>query len=398
MEAGGWQQRQPNGAAAAPRLKPLDVGQKLDVAVKLTMREFSSLMKAVLVILVPVTLVSLLITLSTLPDDWVTGGAFDTGTTSADPSAGFIVGQLFVQLLEFLTYFLAPIVCFRTLAAAYLGERAGWRESVRFAFKRFWAVVGVALVLSIALGAAFFVGMIFTIIAAAASPWFAVVVGLGVLAGLAFIGTIWSLTFPALLLERIGFESLGRSAGLVKGGWWSTFATLLMAFLLAVFVAFIVGGVLVAVTVLAAGESSIMAIVLEYLINLIANVVAAPILASAVVVAYFDRRIRKEALDLDLVVNGMGGRAASEVLPRKRAPLLPVPGFGPPQPAWGGAPGGWGQPQAPPPHAAPAPAWGQPQAQPPPPPAAAPPPAWGQPQPAPPPQWAPPAPPDPPAS
>jgi hypothetical protein len=389
MEDGGWQQRRPDGAAAAPRLKPLDVGQKLDVAVKLTMREFWPLLKAVLVVLVPVTLVSVLITLSTLPDDFVTSGAFEPGATSDDPSAGFIVGQLFVQLLDVLSYFLAPLVCFKILAAAYLGERATWGESVRFAFKRFWMIVALIIVLAFAFGAAFVAGILVTAVGAAASPWLAVILGLGVVAGLIYLGTIWSLTFPALLLERIGIDALGRSPGLVRGGWWSTFATLLMAFLLAVFVALMVASLLIAVTVFAAEDSSIMLIVLEFLINLIANAVAAPILAAAVVVAYFDRRVRKEALDLDLVVNAMGGRPASEVLPRKRAPVVPAPAFGPPQPAWGGAPAGWGQPQAPPPAAPGAPAWGQPPP---------PPPAWGQPQPAPPQQWAPPAPPEPPPS
>ncbi|HEX2125028.1 MAG TPA: hypothetical protein VHF45_00540, partial [Thermoleophilaceae bacterium] len=195
----GASQGQPGRPVAVRRLRQLDVGQKLDVAVALSMREFWTLFRAALVVLVPITVLSFLITVSTLPEDFTTDGF--SGTTTTDSStAGFVAGQLIVQLLQWLALFLAPIVCFRAAAAAYLGEPVGWRESVRSLFRRFWSVLLGVIVISVVLLVAFFVAIFFVAFTAAIFPGLVLVSIPAAFLGWSWVAVIWSLTFQALVL------------------------------------------------------------------------------------------------------------------------------------------------------------------------------------------------------
>ena len=381
MEYGAAQQGQPTGAAGVPRLRPLDVGQKLDAAIKLTMGNFGTLMKLVLVLLVPINVLSFVITASTLPDEFTAGGEFIGGASyegTADPSAGFVVGQVFVNLLGLLAFFLVPAICFKTIAAAYLGDRADWRESLSYVFQRFGRFLWLVFLIVLAVVAGFIVSIFVIAISAAIFPLLLLFSIPAVIAGWLYLGTSWWPALPALLLEDVrGFKALGRSHGLVRGRWWSTFGTLFLAWLLSLVITFLTAGLLALLTYAAVGDDTITAIALNFLANLVASALTTPFLAAVTIIVYFDLRVRKEAFDLELLARGIGGRPVSEAL-GQRMPWVEPPGWGA-QPAYGGAPG-WGQPPQPP--GAP-PAWGQPP-QPPPapgqPPQAPPgPPAWGPP-------------------
>jgi hypothetical protein len=404
-----------------PRLRPLDVGQKLDAAIKLTMRHFWTLVKIVTVLLVPINVISFLITASTLPEDYTAGTTFGGGPapdSSADVGAGFWVGQLIVNALLVLTFFLGPAVCFLTISQAYLGSEAGWRESLRYALRRFWGILLVILLFGLAMFGCF-IAAIFLIAFSTAFPPLLVVTVPAAIVPFVYVGVVWSVALPAMLLEEIGAaESLGRSFRLVRERWWSTFATLLLAWLLTLFVTFVVGGLLTMATFLATEDDSVTAIALNFLTNLIATVLTTPFIAAVTIVLYFDLRVRKEAFDLEMLAGAIGGKPPSTATPKMPWVAPPAaPGWGalPPAPGWGGAPPapGWGAAGPPawgaPPPGSLAPGWGQPQ-QPPQPQASgwAPPqpqPGWGAPPSAPPPApapppsqlWAPPIPPEPPA-
>ena len=402
-----------------PRLRPLDVGQRLDAAIKLTTRHFWTLVKIVTVLLVPINVISFLITASTLPEDYTAGTTFGGGPApdaSTDVEAGFWVGQFIVNALLVLTFFLGPAVCFLTISQAYLGGEAGWRESLRYALRRFWGILLVILLFSLAMSGCF-IAAVFLIAVSTAFPPLLVVTIPAAIVPFVYVGVVWSVALPAMLLEEIGAaESLGRSFRLVRERWWPTFATLLLAWLLMLFITFVVGALLTTATVLATDDDSVTAIALNFLTNLIASVVTTPFIAAVTIVLYFDLRVRKEAFDLEMLAGAIGGKPPSTATPKMPwvAPP-PAPGWGgapPPAPGWG-APAppaqGWGAPAPPawgaPPPGALAPGWGQaPPQQPPPPQQQQPPPpqpGWPAPPPVPPPppsqQWAPPVPPEPPA-
>ena len=394
MEHGGWQQQQAQGAANVPHLRPLDIGQKIDAAIKLTTRNFGTLATIVLLVAAPVQVLTVLVSLSTLPDDYTVGDSFGGGTASpeagVDVSSGYWVGLGIVTLLSMLVYLLTTAGCFKAIGHAYLGERIDWRESLGFALKRLPSVL-----------------------------WVSILVGLAVLGGvlLLFVGAIWlgvafALALPALLLEdKKGTGALGRSYNLIKGRWWRTFGLLLAGYTLASVISGIVQGILAALMFVAVGDDSVLSVILSSLAGLAGQVITTPFIAALTVVLYFDLRVRKEAFDLHLLAQSMGGKAPTDAMAGPSMPWVVPPGWGG-QPGWGQPqqPGGWGQPQQPPvgwgqpqggqpPPAQPA-GWGQPPAQQPPgsQPGQQQPPAWGQPPPAQPPAWGEPPPAQPPGA
>jgi hypothetical protein len=372
MEQGAYQQEA--AAPVAPRLRPLDVGQKLDAAIKLTTRNFGPLAGIILLLVGTVQLLTLVVTLSTLPDDYIVDGSFGGGATpddADDVSAGFWVGQIIVSLLGFLVYFLAPAACFKAIGSAYMGQKPSASESIKYAFSRFHSILWV----SILAGLATIAGFILLIIP-------------GI-----YVWIIFSLAVPVLMLEGLkGTKALGRSNQLIKDHWWQAFGFLLVAYLLMFVVSFILGGIFGAVMFATVDDESVTAVVLNNVVNLLAQVVTTPFIAAATIVLYFDLRIRKEAFDLQLLAQSIGGQA--DTSSGTAMPWVAPPGWGQ-QAGWGQPAQQWGQPQQ---------QWGQqPQQQqqwgqqpppqpgqaPPQPPGQAPQPpgqGWGQPPPQPPPQ------------
>ena len=353
MEHGGWQHQQPDGASNVPRLRPLDIGQKIDAAIKLTTRNFGTLATIVLLVAAPVQILTVLVTVSTLPDDYTVGDSFGGGTatpdSTTDVAAGYWVGQGVVALLALLVYLLTTAGCFKAIGSAYLGDRTTWQDSLGFALKRLPSVLWVSILV-----------FLVTVLG------FLLLIVPGVYVAVAF-----SLALPVLLLEqKKGGSALGRSRKLIEGRWWRTFGVLLAGYVLASVVAGIVQGILAALMFVAVGDDSVMSVILSGLAGLAGQVITTPFVAALVTVLYFDLRVRKEAFDLQVLAQAMGGRAPTDAMSDQS-----MPWFAPQQPAWGGGqpwgapgqqqPGAWGQPQQPP-------AWGQPGQQQPP--------AWGQPQ------------------
>ena len=395
MEGGAWQQQQPGGAANVPRLRPLDIGQKLDAAIKLTTRNFGTLATIVLILAIPIQILTVLVTLSTLPEDYTVGGGFGSGVSPDDPDvgAGYWVGVIFIGLLGFLVNLLITAGCFKAISHAYLGGSTSWRDSLDFAVKRLPSVLWVSILVGLAVAG----GAILLLV------------------GAVWLGVAFALAVPVLLLEgKKGTGALGRSWELVKGRWWRTFGLLAAGYVLIIVISGILEGIILGLTVVAVGDDSALAVVLSSIARLVSEVLTTPFIAALTIVLYFDLRVRKEAFDLQVIARAMGGTPPGDALAAGQSmPWFAPPawGGGPPgqAPGWGGGPPGqppgWGQPQQGPPGQAQgwgqppqgppgqAQGWGQPP-QGPPPQRGGQPPGWGQPpQPLPPQQWEPPAPP-----
>jgi hypothetical protein len=297
MEYGGPQQQQGEGAPNVPRLRPLDIGQKIDAAIKLTTRNFGTLAKIVLLVAAPVQILTVIITLSTLPDDYTVGG-FAGGTASPsdetidDVSAGYWVGIGLIVLLSMFVYLLTTAACFKAIGHAYLGGRTTWQDSLGFGARRLHSVL-----------------------------WVSILQFLAVLGGfiLLFVGSIWlaiafSLALPALLLEdKRGTAALGRSYNLIKGRWWRTFGLLLAGYTLAQVIAGLAQGALELGIFVAVGDESVLGVILSGLAALVGLVITTPFIAALTVVLYFDLRVRKEGLDIQLLTESVGGTAPADV-------------------------------------------------------------------------------------
>lgn len=308
---------------AVPELRPLSVGEILDVAIKIFFRHAWTLIRIILVVAVPVQL------LVTLVDASATRGLFsgvETGETAAIAPSDLptvVGGFALIAVLSVVGYVLAVAACFKAVADAYLGAEPDWIATLRFAGRRLHSILWV-LVLS------------------------------GVLGGLALLALIvpgiwlfvaWTVAIPALLTEDVrGLAALRRSFRLVRGRWWPTFVVVLLGSVLAGIVSAIVGGLAAAAAFFAVSPIAVFAA--AAVSNVIGYAIATPFYAAFVTVLYFDFRVRKEAFDLQLVAERLGSErrpgASLGPPPVPAAPEPPEPGdrppYWPPPPGW--KPGG----------------------------------------------------------
>jgi hypothetical protein len=267
------------------RLRPLGIGETLDAAIKIFTRHWRPLVLSVIGLVLPVQVIGVLVTASIAPE------SLDLTTSETGVSRGeeteFLLSQLAVALLSFLSVLLATATCFKAVADAYLGVEPDWRRSLKFAARRLPALVGLAILGGLAVALA-------TLALVVPGIWL-------------FVS--YAVAVPALLLERIGpVTALRRSFRLVKGRWWATFGVLLVGYLLASIVGAIVQSAITLVpSILADGNTAALALGAA-VGGTVGAVITTPYSAAVVALLYFDLRVRKEGLDLQLLAEGAGVR------------------------------------------------------------------------------------------
>jgi len=310
----------------APLLRPLGIGETLDVAIKVYTRNAGTLFRLVFFIAAPINLLSVVIEASAVPtSDRVT---FNETTSQFELHNSdvwtYVAALLVAVLLTLLATTLASAACFKAVADAYLGERSTWRQSLGYAARRLRSVIWVSVL-----------------------GWILVLVGLVlcILPGI-YLYACFVIAVPILLTENLrGRKALGRARALVRGRWWKVFVVVLLGTLLTS----ILSGGLTALgeSVIASGHdvNTVSGFVASFVTQTIANTLTIPFTAAFVTVIYFDLRVRKEAFDLQLLARQIGVEPhEGESAPI--APLQPLPGqppgsqppYWPPPPGWTPAP------------------------------------------------------------
>jgi hypothetical protein len=297
-------------ASAAPELRPLSIGEILDVAIKIYLRNAWTLFRVVLVVVAPVEIVSALIQASAANDT-------DTATVSSHDLALYLSAIGAAAVLGILANTVATGASFKAVADAYLGEQPAWRSSLRFAFARLHSILWITILGGIAT----VIGFVFCIIP-------------GIYLWIAF-----AVAVPVLLTEGVkGSKALGRSRALVRDRWWGTFGVVLLGTILAGIVSAAIG----AVAGIAAGTTDANTVA-GFLVNSVSgtlgSMISTPFTAAFVTVLYFDLRVRKEAFDLQLLAERIGLTAPPE------GGYRPAPGPAPaPSPTGDAAPPYWPPP------------------------------------------------------
>ncbi|MDX6678003.1 MAG: hypothetical protein QOE31_2055 [Solirubrobacteraceae bacterium] len=332
-----------------PRLRPLSVGEILDVSIKICVAHWRTLLKTVLVVVVPVQILSTLLTADyTVTQFDLTTDTTQTPQQSLDELNQYIGGLAVTTLLQMAAVLLASAACFRAVAQSYLGEESDWRSSLRFALRNAPSLLWLTLLygLGVLLG---------TVLLIAPGVWL-------------FIG--WAFAMPALLAEGVrGRKALGRSWGLVKGRWWRTFGVVALGFVLAGITSSVVQG-LFFIGILFNHDNDVLVLVLSAIAGVVGLLITTPFQSALLAVVYFDLRVRKEGFDLELLARGIGAGVVPQ--PDRPDELWPQPadgaGGGPDTNVGAGARAAWPEPRAdgaapwPEPHADGPAAWPEPRA------------------------------------
>jgi hypothetical protein len=317
--------------SSAPRLRPLGIGEILDVGIKIYTRNWLTLWKVVVFVVLPAQILVNAIDVSALP-----AGVNMSGTAPRFSTDNQVVGRhdavvLLVAILvgifiSFLASQLAQAGCFRAVADAYLGEEARSSSSLRFALRRLPALV----VLTIVSGFLSVLGLLFCVVP-----------------GVYLWGAFY-VAVPVLLVEGSGpFRSLGRSRRLVNGRWWTTFGVALVGYLLVAIISTALTALVVGVAFANPERNTATGFVLNTLASTVGSMLTMPAAAAFATVLYIDLRVRKEGFDLFLLAQRLGverepGAApeAPDFIPEAPAFTQDKPPFWPPPPGWTPAPPG----------------------------------------------------------
>lgn len=301
-------------------LRPLGVGEILDVAIKIYRSRFKVLLAASAVVLAPVFVLAAIIRIS-VPSDAAFLESSQPGATpefDGDQFWAFLAGTVLIAILAFVASQVATGACFKAVSGAYLDEEADWRESLRFARSKLGSLLWLSFLLVILIAPAFLACLVPGI----------------------YLWGAWAVATPVLLLDGVpGWGALKRSRELVKGRWWPTVGVLLLMTILSSLVSAVFLGIFAGVV--SVSDNEVASAVADAIAQTASSALTTPLSAAVVTVLYFDLRVRKEGFDLELLARRLGVDAPTMTgtgfIPPAPAPAEPSddqPPFWPPPPGW----------------------------------------------------------------
>jgi hypothetical protein len=328
-----WQPPAPQyGVAPTTTLRPLAVGDILDVTFRLYRQNFVPMIKIAAIGVLPSQLLSLLILVSAMPDDDVLTtqtDAFGNETFTAD--AGdiwrFLAGIVAVALLGFVSNLIVTAAMTKAVAHSYVdGAPPDIRASFQVALRRLLPLIGMSIlfVLGVAAGViACFVGSV-------------------------FLWVSWSVASVALIMEEAGpATSLRRSFTLVKARWWPTFGLLILVWLMTTIATQIISTPISMIAgtggfFATSSDAGLGAVFLGSTVaGIIAGLLTTPFTAIITVVLYVDLRVRNEGFDIQVLARSLGVDAPPAVqMTPPTPPVAPpmAPPTAPEPPRWGSPP------------------------------------------------------------
>ncbi|MGW0608506.1 glycerophosphoryl diester phosphodiesterase membrane domain-containing protein [Streptomyces sp. NPDC002640] len=316
----------PWGPPPAPKpgvipLRPLGLGEILDGAVT-TMRTYWRPVLGISLVVAVVTQGLSLLTTLFLLDEISTTLTADPATLDGDDIAS-LMGQTLIAycallLVNLLGTTAATALLTPVTSQAVLGRPATVRHAWENARPQIWRMLGLTALIPL---------ILLAVLAVCLLP--GILVGFGGSAaggvGLIFLGSLaalplvtwlnfrWCLAPPALMLERQPIrQAMARSTALVKDSWWRIFGIMLLTAVITGVVSFILAipfEILgLSLDGLSAGaffgsdptDYGTMYYLFVGIGGMIAQTITLPVSAGVAVLLYIDRRIRREALDLEL--------------------------------------------------------------------------------------------------
>lgn len=298
-------------------LRPLDLGDVLDGMFRITRRHWQAFAIALSVVVVPLALLS-----SIALFEANAGGssslfnAFQDSVapTAAPPDAASVARVLASTLLSGLgTLLLTPLIYGISVQVAARGYREGDVEpmpAVRAAASRYPSLLGVLFFATVAiLGLLTVLPIVFgALLSNSGLEGPAGIFGVGLVILVGFVAAVivairLSLTIPAVMVEGAGtFDALRRSNELVRGGTPRMFGILLVVGIVVSIISFVVS--LPFELVLLSGST--VGVVVATAGSIVSSLLTYSLMAVAIVLLYFDRRVRTEGYDLSELARELG--------------------------------------------------------------------------------------------
>lgn len=235
-----------------------------------------------------------------------------------------LMGYLLCYMLLFMVgHALATGTTVYTLSQVHLNQPVTMAEAYRKVFSRFWSVIGISLLIMVIVAAAATVAVVLLTILVAlmmpgvfrgASPsspaivivavFLVVTISIGVALAVLYLYLRLCLAIPTAMIEGLGpIPALKRSLWLSQGSLGRLFLLYLLAGVIAggLSLVFALPGQILAI-VLIMKKSLILALLIQYTGAFIAQFFAGPIAPISVALIYYDQRVRKEAFDLQLMM------------------------------------------------------------------------------------------------
>ena len=281
----------PSPAPDPAAFTPMSVGQILDRTFRLYRANFLRFVTVAAVVQVPLSLVGAfaMFPMKRLIDPQTGKLAMDAEHPDLDrivTIALLSLGTLFLfVLIAVIAQTLSAGAFAKSVSEAYLGRSATMSEVYRCILPRFRRLLGSALLTALAVGA----GYMFCVVPGVVfSVWFA-------------------MTTPAIVVEELGaVDGMSRSKQLVSGNLGRMFSVGLVVFLLAIVVQLVPDILASWVSKMIAMQGhALLSSTVEQFMMLPGQLILAPVGSIAIVLMYYDLRIRKEGFDLEMLARSL---------------------------------------------------------------------------------------------
>lgn len=281
-----------------PNLRPLGFGEILDGAFSLYRRNLASFL---LTALLPVAAL-------------VAGGAIMALLMGTGSEAGAAIGAFGLVVLLVLSVMVQWGALVHQASQSFVAHPVDLREAVRTGVRSMFTLLGAVFVNNVGMsivmmGGILVMALVGTVVGALGIPALSIVMGAAMIFGIVFVyvggAAVLAGAGPAVIVEGKGpVQALRRSGELLRGAFWRTaglvMVTATIVYLPIVAVVFVSG--------LSEGVSGTRGGAAEAgagFAMLAVGIAAAPFIASVFVLAYYDRRVRTEALDVQLMTESL---------------------------------------------------------------------------------------------
>jgi len=292
------------------RFEPMTVGQILDQTFRLYKRNFLRFVAIVAVVQVPLAFISLLLLAPVATNTGfqrqqasAVGSAEpmapgDYGTASeAEYDLELSFGAIFLGagvagLIWWLGTTLSNAALIKSVSESYLGGDATVGEAYRFVLPKLWRLVWAGILV----GLIVFIGILLLIVP-------------GVILAICL-----ALTTQAIVVEDVTAKGgMSRSMKLASGNRGKVCGLLVLLGIIGAIVGWTFGAAGEALGSLVSAQSGMTAMVISQSSSLIGQVLVAPIGAAAMILLYYDLRIRKEGFDLEMLAKSLGSSPTATV-------------------------------------------------------------------------------------